>query len=60
MKNNIFSTEKSYENLAPDELVKVTDSQLTNGYVILTKTELDHWLEQSYRAVKTSKAMEVL
>tara|TARA_R100001224_G_C4001203_1_gene142752 strand:+ start:910 stop:1089 length:180 start_codon:yes stop_codon:yes gene_type:complete len=59
MKNNIFSTEKSYENLAPDELVKVTDPQLTNGYVILTKAELDHWLEQSYRAVKSRKAIGV-
>ena len=59
MKNNIFSNEKSYENLAPDELVKVTDPQLTNGYVILTKAELDHWLEQSYRAVKKRKAIGV-
>ena len=57
MKNNIFSTEKEYENLAPDELVKGTEPQLTNGYVILTKAELDPGLEQSYRAVKKRKSI---
>ena len=46
---------KQYDELSQDDLVKVTDPRLTNGYAIMTKRELEQALQQGYRQMLADK-----
>ena len=46
---------KQYDELSQDDLVKVTDPRLPNGYAIMTKRELEQALQQGYRQMLADK-----
>ena len=46
---------KQYDQLRQDDLVKVTDPRLTNGYAVMTKRELEQAIEQGYRQMLAAK-----
>mgnify|MGYP001338579525 CR=1 FL=1 len=46
---------KRYEQLNDNDLVKVTDPRLPNGYAVMTKRELEQAVEQGYRQMLAAK-----
>lgn len=39
---------RTYENAKSDDLIKVTDPDLDNGFCILTKAELEKHIDQAH------------